>query len=357
MIFHHPLPINEHATSASGIRPLNMLEAFKKLGYEVIAVTGYGKDRKQQIKILKKRIIDGEKFDFIYSESSTQPTLLTEKNHLPLYPFLDFSFFKFCKKQGIKIALFYRDIYWLFPDYGKDLSFIKKNIAKLFYLYDLYKYNALIDIVYLPSVKMKNYIPYIEKRKFSELPPGHKKDSISYTNIPEDKLELIYVGGIGSHYRLFELFKGLQGLQDVHCTICTRKEEWESVRSMYPDLDNVTVVYRSGKELEELYSGAHIALLYVEPQEYRSFAAPVKLYEYIGEGKAIIVSKKTLSGDFVNKYDIGWSIEYDANTFRELLQFLVDKPSMLVEKRKNIKKIFTHHNWKARAEQVVKDLF
>lgn len=102
MIFHIPVKINRNWASASNIRPMKMIETFKKCGYDVAVIEGYGKDRKKQIKQIKNNILKGIKYDFLYSESSTMPTLLTEKNHLPIYPCLDFNFLKFCKKKENK---------------------------------------------------------------------------------------------------------------------------------------------------------------------------------------------------------------------------------------------------------------
>ncbi len=106
-IFHIPNKLDEKSLSGSQVRPRMMIQAFKDIGYDVDVVMGYGKERKKSINIIKNNIKSGIKYDFLYSESSTMPTLLTEKNHLPLYPNLDFGFFKFCKNHGIKIGLFY----------------------------------------------------------------------------------------------------------------------------------------------------------------------------------------------------------------------------------------------------------
>ena len=114
MIFHFPLPLDSNAKSASGIRPLRMIAAFESLGYKVVLVTGYFSERKDCIAKIKEKIRRGRKYDFVYSESSTMPTTLTERNHLPLHPFLDWFFFRFCNKKGIPIGLSYRDIYWKF---------------------------------------------------------------------------------------------------------------------------------------------------------------------------------------------------------------------------------------------------
>ena len=100
-IVHIPNHIEKSGKSGSNIRPIKMKQAFEENGYLVEYISGYGTERKVQINKIKRNIRNGIKYDFLYSESSTMPTLLTEKNHLPRYPFLDFSFFKFCKKNGI----------------------------------------------------------------------------------------------------------------------------------------------------------------------------------------------------------------------------------------------------------------
>ncbi|MEO4788116.1 hypothetical protein ABHZ30_04940 [Bacteroides uniformis] len=128
MIFHIPMRINRERASASSIRPVKMIEAFERLGYEVILIEGNASQRKKRIKEIKHNIRKGVTYDFLYSESSTMPTLLTEKHHCPTHPFLDFSFFSFCRKHGIKIGLFYRDIYWKFELYGSSIKKISPNI-------------------------------------------------------------------------------------------------------------------------------------------------------------------------------------------------------------------------------------
>ena len=357
IIFHHPLPLNPNAKSASGIRPIKMLNAFKQLGYDVAIVDGYGYERKQKIEEVKKRILNGEKFDFIYSESSTQPTLLTEKNHLPKYPFLDFGFFNFCKKRGIKIGLFYRDIYWRFGDYGKNLSFFKKNIAKSFYWYDLYKYNKLIDILYLPSIKMGKYVPIVNNNKFNTLPPGCDDIEMNMSNKNKKSvINLLYIGGLGSHYKMHKLFNVLSKIDNVKFTLCTREEEWQNAKQEYKASKNIQIVHKSGEELLSLYEESDICMLFVEPQEYREFAAPVKLYEYIGKEKPIIASTGTLAGKFVEENNIGWAVKYDEDAVLMLLKELSENKALIMQKKENIKKIREKHTWKARAKQVVRDL-
>ena len=169
IIIHFPFKIDRGRAAASQMRPLKIITTFKQIGYDVFLVEGYGKERKKQINQLKVQIEKGETFEFVYSECNTIPTLLTEKHHYPTHPFLDFSFFKFCKKHDIPIGLFYRDIYWCFPENNKG---IVRKAMKLLYLYDLYEYEKYVSTLFVPSFEMVSYIPVKLKLPVAELYPG-----------------------------------------------------------------------------------------------------------------------------------------------------------------------------------------
>ena len=171
IIFHHPLPLDENPNSASRIRPLRILEAFKKLGCRVDLVTGFSAERKKKINTIKKNIQNGIKYDLLYSESSTMPTILTDPHHLPLHPFMDWLFFKFCNNNGIPIGLFYRDIYWLFETYSDGLNTLKRVVAKTAYWFDLWVYQQTLSKLYLPSLEMGRYIPSLVGNVFSSCLP------------------------------------------------------------------------------------------------------------------------------------------------------------------------------------------
>ncbi|HRP67942.1 MAG TPA: hypothetical protein PLY93_00200 [Turneriella sp.] len=356
ILFHHPLPLDPNAKSASGIRPQRMLQAFKDLGYEVELITGYAKERKTAIRQIKKNIRNGVKYEFVYAESSTMPNILTEKHHLPTHPFIDCRFFQFCKKNKILIGLFYRDIYWRFEEYRKALNMVKVLVAKLAYRFDLYVYQRTVYKFYLPSLEMAKYIPTINQKKFRALPPGHASPVTQFKPV-STKLKLFYVGGFSSHYQMHVLFNVLKQKPTVELTLCTREDEWLKMRAEYPEPSaNIKIIHKVGHEMERELLAADIAVLFVKPQEYREFAAPVKLYEYIGFKKPILASKKTLAGKFVDNYRIGWAINYDENALIGLLNALEKHPDRIRRKVDNLEKISTEHSWRARAKQVIQDL-
>ncbi len=354
------MPLNYESTSASGIRPIKMLEAFKELGYEVALVAGYGAERSEAIKKIKIDIAAGSKYQFCYSESSTQPTLLTEKHHFPLYPMLDFSFFSLLKKNNIPIGLFYRDIYWVFEEYNKTIQFIKAFIAKIFYKYDLIRYNQIVTRLYLPSIEMAHYVPIISPSLFSVSPPGlvpKENDKINSFGGSSRRISLLYVGGISYFYEMHELFKALP-VDGVRMTLCTRESDWSIVRDVYPESEKscIDIVHKSGDELKNLYVAADIGMLFVKPDEYWAFSEPFKLYEYLGCFKPIIASEGTLAAKFVKDHKVGWVIPYSSSALKELLLHLQDNPEEIAYAKLRCKSIALKHTWMERAKKIASDL-
>lgn len=366
-IFHMPLPLDKNSKSASGIRPQKMLQAFKDIGYEVFEITGYGKERKRSIQMVKEQIINGEKFDFLYSESSTMPTLLTEKHHYPTHPFLDFSFFKFCKKHNIKIGLFYRDIYWKFDDlYKKSLPGWKYFFAIKAYQYDLVRYGQLLSKLYVPSAMI---YPYIQNKNITPildtLPPGcdrrvfKSEKNILNQDYIKEPLKIFYVGGLGEEYKLLELFKAVSTIPTCDLTVCCRENEWEKNKAEYIEYikcSNIHIIHKSGSELDSYYNNSDICSLIFKPDDYRNLAVPFKAFEYLSWEKPVLVSRNTLIGNFVSDNNTGWLVEYSAESIRKTILEIIDKPNELLHKIECCKIAKENNLWIVRAEKVAHDL-
>lgn len=364
-IFHVPNHIDINAKSGSHIRPIKMIEAFRENGYDVDIVMGYGKERKRQIDEIRKKIRAGKKYDFLYSESSTMPTLLTEKNHLPLYPNLDFGFLKFCRKNGIKIGLFYRDIHWKFEKYRSEVSVFKRSFSIPMYKYDLRKYKKLVDVFYLPSEKMKEQIKEYEFQNIKPLPSGAtedleviKKREEYFSNRETDKLNLFYVGGIEGIYNLTPVLKAIKEEKRIYMTICCRKNEWEKMRSVYePYLtDRIQIVHAFGEELKQYYLKSDICSCIFQKSEYMSFAVPIKFFEYMSYVTPIIATKETTAGDFLECRGNGISISPEPDEIRKTLEFILENEEILIEMHKKAIKCLEQNTWKKRAYQVAVQL-
>ncbi len=356
IIFHIPWSIDKNRPSASQLRPVKMLKAFQSLDYEVDVVMGSVEIRKKQIKTIKNKIMQGKVYTLLYSESSTYPTLIADGTKQALtHPLLDYKFLSYCKKKGIPIGLFYRDIYWKFPDFAKDIFVLKRWALKFLYMFDIYFYNKYLDIIYLPSLKMFEYINI--KSNIKELPAGCEIYPNNQKKIVKT-LNIIYVGGIDYHYRIEKLLKVVSKNSKIKLTICCRRNEWVKNINKYSQYltPNIQIVHESGKQLHKLYEEADVASLFFEPGEYMNFAMPMKLFEYIGHCKPVIATAETSVGDFVHNNGIGWVIKYDEVELDGLLNSLMSNNKLLDSKIEQIKKISLLNTWKMRAYQVIRDL-
>ena len=358
IIFHLPYKIDPNKPSASQIRPVRLINAFKNRGFEVDIVMGNSSDRKRQIKDIKRNIKSGRKYEFLYSESSTMPTLLTDSHHLPLEPLLDFSFFKFCKEQSIPIGLFYRDMHWKFPFYNKDASTFKKLIARVFYKYDLVKYRSLVDVLFLPSVEMAEYLPELKNLKIKELPPGLIIPE-KYENLKMQKsTNILYVGGLSSDIYDISLFaKVIERHKNIKLTICCRQYDLnaltDDVKNQLTKVDNIRIVHESGDGLLKLYQETDICSLFLKPIEYWKFAMPAKLFEYISFLKPIISIKNTKAGKYVQENHLGWEVNHTEEDLDNLLTLISRNKNILPQEfHSSLMNSRQSNTWESRVDYI-----
>lgn len=356
IIYYLPFKLNRNLHSASQIRPLKMLKAFQDLGYEVEFIEGESIIRKQQLKKLRKKICLGVKYDFLYSESSTEPTLLTDSHHLPLHPFFDFSFFSFVKKKGIPIGVFYRDIYWN-TDYMRGW---KLRIAKLFYKYDLFQYNKYVSTIFLPSLEMCSYIPYKLNVNYVSLPPGLDIIPINKKNpLKKSRINILYIGGIDdSGYDMELVMNVISRFPLLKLTVCCRIEEWNSYYNKYKKhlASNIEIVHKSGRDLHELYENADFFSILIKPTKYWDFAVPFKLFEALGFMCPILSVKGSWVGNFVTENNLGWAIDYDEKSINSLFQNLIINMGEQNSIYNSLRKSQLDNTWVCRAKSVMENL-
>ena len=363
-IFFLPYPLEKTGNRARQLRPRKMLEAFRAIGYKVYTIHGYAEQRKHKIWKLKKMIEEGVRFDFMYAECSTEPMRLTEPNHLPTHPALDFGLFKYLKAKDIPIGLFYCDIYWKFPVYREAVSGVKYRVAIHEYKRDLTEYEKFLTRFYVPDLKMCEYIDREKITAMAEaLPPG-----ADFAEVPERSdigrdfrekpLQIFYVGGILNHYRIDSLLAAVKDLEDVRVTVCCREDEWEKRREEWEPLltDRVEIIHKNEDELGPYYEKADIGSLLFENGEYWGLAQPVKAFEYLAHELPVLVTEDTAIGRFVDSVGYGWCIPCEETAIRAQLSVIMADPAELDQKRAQAKCRKTAQLWTARAEQVARGL-
>jgi glycosyltransferase involved in cell wall biosynthesis len=113
----------------------------------------------------------------------------------------------------------------------------------------------------------------------------------------DDPASLFYVGALGHYYQLHEAVRAVEQVPGAALTICTAEALWQKEGDEYTPLMTsgaTRVVHASGAQLEPFYAASALGCLFMAPIEYREFAAPMKLYEYLGHGRPIIATEGTL---------------------------------------------------------------
>ncbi len=359
-IYFYPQPIAENPSAGSALRPYQMLQAFRDIGYEVDAVIGYGAQRKEKIRKVSENIKNGVQYDFMYCENVNTPMLLTDKDHIPRHPFMDFRFFKLCRRYHIPIGLFYRDVYWKFPLFSKTVSWLKRAILIPLYTYDLTQYRKWLNVLYLPTFRMQQYV--MQNFYSRELPPGGVLRPESYecrrNRSVGENLKVFYVGSTSELYDNKKLFQAVQETPGVHLTVCTHQKQWEQCQSDYAPYmcDRITIVHHSGEALRAHYENTDVAAYCLNHDEYLDMAMPIKVFEAISYGTPLVATSIHSIAQLIRKNDVGWVTETSVDGIKKILEYLRDHPEEIRAKTENTIRMAMSSTWRCRAQQVAQEL-
>ena len=368
MIFHAPFPLQPDRVAASMLRPLAMRRAFADLGYRVMNVTGYAAQRRRAMTRVRAALAAGARIEFVYSENATIPNALTEPRHLPVHPLLDAAFFRHCRRSGVPVGVFYRDVYWRFPRFREGINPVLEAGLQAAYRSELMAFERVGLHLFLPSQAMARHVPHVDPVRMSALPPGApdvaatRRDSDGWDDGGDEdgkELELLFVGVLQDNYRLDACLRAVSATPGTRVTLCVRQETWETSRDHYAPLlpaGRAQVVHRSGAELEPLYRRADLGVLFTEPNPYWDFAVPYKLYEYLGHELPVIAVRGTQTGRLVEEMGIGWVLSYDAGALGDLLRHLREAPEEIEAVRRRMREVLPDQTWQARARTVVQVL-
>lgn len=374
IVFHYPRPIIEHGTAGGTVRPYQMLQAFRRLGYNVDVVAGYSAERNEAIRKIARKIEKEDHYEFAYSETMNMPVLLGERRRLAGSkwknvaffrwllrndPSLDFGFLGWIKKNHIPTGLFCRDVLWRFEQDRDDSNWKQRALVIPLYKYDWRQYENLISHLFLPDLAMIDLIPGDWKpERISALPPGCIQHTVARNSDEGNKsgtLNLFYVGGVSPPtYDLKPGIDAINSVVNVHLTICCREDEWERMRTYYEPLNSnkVSIVHKKGKDLVPLYNAADIFYLVRSPYEYYKYTISIKVVETLGFTLPIVTMDGTVNARFIHEEGTGWLASTQADLVH-LLTYLASNPGEIFKKREHLLSIRERHTWDVRAQNAV----
>lgn len=355
--------VNEVGGSGSSVRPQKMKKAFEELGLNLKILSGQKNQIRKRHKNLKEILswLDYNRPEICYIEPSSGP----------IYDLLDIILMQKLHRMNVPIGLFYRDAYWMFPEYaseGKKLKIkekIKNFIIKRMSKRDIRIIKKTCDCVFMTSVTFSRYFSF---KNMELLPPGCEiQNHVNYNDkifIEKKKLTYIFVGGASKNHGTFLTLKSFEKANKNHIIaklifVCP-EHQWKKVKnSVYKkDYDRWLKIYHTcgDKNLQDLYNKADIAILTAPNTEYRNFAVPVKIYEYISYNKPILVTDCYETEKVILDNEIGWSVHDNISDVSNKLIYLWKNQKEVYKKRLNCKQVCVDNSWINRAKKVVEVL-
>lgn len=360
IIFYIPWSVHEDRPTGTGVRPTRMFEAFSSLDIDVYKISGDTKERTALIDEYRW-LLDDPSLIGIYAESSTLPIGLTDEDHLPRRPFMDYRFFRLARKKNVRVSLFYRDVHWRFDKYRQQVPLYKRILMRPFYELELKQFASCLDIVFLPSLEMAVHIPEITDHvEPLALPPGGiiKGSKVGDRGYLDKPVVALYVGGVGvGVYDIRPMLKTFEEVPAVNLKLVCREREWSNFQSHcgYQASSNVEILHIRGEDLDVLYEDIDFFCDLREPHRYLNFSMPIKIFEAIGHGKPVVTFEGTPYADLIKAEGLGWVVKDIGEAASLIDSFTVDGEGLSL-KRSNLMQRRQNHTWLARAKQVISAL-
>ncbi|MBF7096121.1 glycosyltransferase [Alkalibacter mobilis] len=327
----------ENLASGSSVRPYKIYKTFISLGYEVILIQGNLKSRRKSYLEYKK---NGElnNADYCYIEPSTYP----------VHP-LDYFMFYDINKKNIPIGLFYRDMYYKFPDLFPKKGF-KKWMLLFRYKLDWFVFTKISDTIFFPSETMAGYFDFSSK---AALPPGGEKIDLPPKEL---KRSVVYVGGVSERYGtgiLLEAFKIINDKgAEINLNLVCRERESDFLKD-YRKEKWLSIISAKGDELADVYNKSDLAVIPLKRSEYNDLAVSVKLFEYMSYGLPVVSTDCTEMARIINENNIGVVVEADPDSMADAIIKLYDDRDKLESlKKQTISALASKHLWEHRVKSI-----
>lgn len=338
-----------NVANGSGVRPHYMLEAFRSLGHEVLLLEGEQNRRNERREHVRKilELLPDENIDLCYVEPPSGPFFNT----------IDLDLLKAVHRKGIPTGLFYRDWYWLYPEWAwADKSRLKIFVLTQMHRRDLKVFEDCCDVVYFPSASGAEILPNAHFRKRDVLPPA-----CSGAEPPKDgeTCTILYIGNPGEADGFEDLLEAVRGLRrehfDVKLTVVTKFSKLKEAYGGIPEEDGVVFREGSGDALLPYYAGADAGIIPRRRHFYMDHAVPVKLFEYLSHGLPVLSTDCPAMSAIVRDEGCGIVCEAGADGIRDAIRRLYE-PGKLPALKRAAYETACRNRWEARAQKVVDDL-
>ncbi|MEG1989874.1 MAG: glycosyltransferase [Clostridia bacterium] len=243
------------------------------------------------------------------------------------------------KKRSSKIIYDMREFYQI----------VNKKTSKIVKAFDDYLCKKADYIVYV-NEKQKQYIKSKNYNKLIFIPNYVKKEH--YKDIEKtkcNKIRINYIGCSRDYKSLKNLIDAANNNEEILIGIHGLGDAYGSLKKISAEYNNLSVTgkYNGIKESEKIFKNTDVLMCCYDVDILNwKYAFAVKLFESIITLTPIIVYDNSNMGEFVKKYDIGYTvIKNEVDEFKKTLNLIVDDKNAMIRKIKNLKKIQFEYTW------------
>jgi len=180
---------------------------------------------------------------------------------------------------------------------------------------------------------------------------------ISTSNLEGNKNEirLAYIGVLSKRRFIDKAVEVVGELRDVELILAGGGDLVDFVKEKSEFNKNID--YRGRIDYEDtfdIYSKTDLMFAIYNPEIMNhKFSAANKIYEAMLLRKPIIVARGTSMDKIVEKYDIGFVINYDKDEFKKLLTRLVSDRSIIDKKIENMQGVYELYSWDTMKKRLI----
>ena len=172
---------------------------------------------------------------------------------------------------------------------------------------------------------------------------------------PDHKLTLAYIGVLSKRRFIDQAVDCMMGMKDSQMILAGGGDLVDFVKERAEKTDNIK--YKGKVDYEDtfdIYSKSDLMFAVYNPQIMNhKYSAANKIYEAMLLKKPIIVARGTSMDKIVERYDIGFVIDYDKNEFRDLLYKLEKDRSIIDKKVENMQGVYENYSWETMKKRLI----
>ena len=338
-------------SSGSGVRPFRIYNAFINLGFEVKLLEGQQnlfKERKKKVAEISKWL-DNNTADFCYIELPTGP----------LFNRCDAQLIQKVHSKGIPIGIFYRDVYWKYPEWAwPEMNFLKKRTLIHMHKRDLKLFSKSCDCFYMPSKECLGLIPDKLFSHSDTLPPGCVIVEKARTEMTR---RIFYVGATRQADGIDDALVALDELNRegnrIEFILITPKTELEYLqRKDLLSADWITVAEGSGDALNQYYEICDLGIIPKKRHFYMDMAMSVKAFEFISHNLPVLTTDTPAMARFVTENKCGIVCRDNAKSIKEALLKYYSDENAFKEMKRSTYEAANNNTWEKRVEKIATDL-